>query len=101
MPERPMVWPILILVSLTPSVSDQPEGHFDRSSEKPSGPVSVLPSAEGPHLLSLIRCTTASRCFAHSASQSFIEAGRGTAVAAVLLVAALFAGVLLVAPPAV
>src|SRR6476619_1367199 len=70
MPERPSASPILMLVSLRPSVCDQPDGHFDRSTENPSGPVSEAPSADTPHLLSLIRCTTAARSLAHSASQS-------------------------------
>ena len=60
--------PILIEVSVRPSVSDQPAGHLDRSMVKPSGPVSVLPSADLPHLLSLMRLTIAARCSLQSAS---------------------------------
>src|SRR4051794_39752770 len=71
-------------VSVRPSVSDQPAGHFDRSMVKPSGPVSVLPSAERPHLLSVMRFTMASRCLAHSASQASIDVGWGTAAVVVL-----------------
>src|SRR6476646_6429688 len=101
MPERPSASPILMLVSLRPSVCDQPDGHFDRSTENPSGPVSEAPSADTPHLLSLIRCTTAARSLAHSASQSSIDAGRAVvaeAAAEVLLDDP--AAVVLVAPPA-
>src|SRR6476659_4146291 len=70
-----MAWPILIEVSLSPSVSDHPAGHFARSMVKPPGPVTVLPSADLPHLLSLMRFTTASRCLAQSASHSSIDVG--------------------------
>src|SRR6476659_8048286 len=70
-----MAWPILIEVSLSPSVSDHPAGHFARSMVKPPGPVTVLPSADWPHLLSLMRFTTASRCLDHSASHSSIDVG--------------------------
>src|SRR3954447_4723733 len=70
-----MAWPILIEVSLSPSVSDHPAGHFARSMVKPPGPVTVLPSADLPHLLSLMRFTTASRCLAHRASHSSIDVG--------------------------
>src|SRR4051795_1608789 len=67
--------PILMFVSDTPSVSDQPAGHLVRSTVQPSGPVSVLPSADLPQWLSLIRLTIASRCFVHSASHSAMEVG--------------------------
>src|SRR3954470_18010192 len=72
--------PILIFVSVTPSVSDQPAGHFVRSTVQPSGPVSVLPSAETPHLLSLMRFTMAARCCVHSASHPSIVVGAAAAV---------------------
>ena len=36
-------------------------GHFDRSIVKPSGPVTVLPSADVPHLLSLMRLSWVAR----------------------------------------
>src|SRR3954470_7912787 len=58
-----------------PSVSDQPAAHLDRSTVQPSGPVSVLPSADFPHLLSLMRLTMAARCCAQSASHSSIDCG--------------------------
>src|SRR5215211_6917248 len=74
-PDRGADAPILIWVSLKPSVSLHPAGHLDRSRVKPSGPVRVLPSADLPHLLSLIRLTTAARSSAHSFSHSSMEAG--------------------------
>src|SRR4051794_37194255 len=62
-----------------PSVSDQPAAHLVRSTVQPSGPVSVLPSADFPQLLSLMRLTIAARCVVHSASQSAIVVGCGAA----------------------
>src|SRR4051812_32703707 len=80
--------PTLIDVSVRPSVSDQPAGHFDRSIVNPSGPVSVLPSADTPHLLSVMRLTIAARWVVQSASQASIDVGWG------------WAAVVAVAPPA-
>src|SRR3954452_4371651 len=77
--------PILMFVSDTPSVSDQPAGHLVRSTVQPSGPVSVLPSADLPQPLSLIRLMTASRCWVQSASHSASDVG--WAIAAVVVVA--------------
>ena len=48
---------------------------------KPSGPVTVFPSADLPHLLSLIRLTMAARCLAHSASHCCIDVGWAAVVA--------------------
>src|SRR4051794_39679864 len=70
-----MVTPILMVVSETPSVSDQPAGHLVRSTVQPSGPVSVLPSADLPQWLSVMRLTTAARWSAHSFSHSSIDCG--------------------------
>src|SRR4051794_15468591 len=70
-----MVTPILMVVSETPSVSDQPAGHFVRSTVQPSGPVSVLPSADLPQWLSVMRLTVAARWPAHSFSHSSIDCG--------------------------
>src|SRR3954453_18412010 len=82
-----------MVVSLTPSVSDQPAAHFVRSTVQPSGPVSVFPSADFPQWLSLIRLTMAARCCVHSASHSAIDVGCGPAVVDE-------APVVVVAPPA-
>src|SRR6188472_1869175 len=82
-----MVRPILMVVSETPSVSDHPAGHFVRSTVQPSGPVSVLPSADLPQWLSLIFLTMAVRSWVQSASQPSIDVG--WAAAAVVAVAAL------------
>src|SRR4030081_1026229 len=92
-----MVCPIFIVVSLSPSVSDQPCRHFVRSMVKPLGPVTFLPSADLPQLLSLMRLTMASRSLAHSASHSSIVVCSGGAP--VVLVPAVVAVVL--APPVV
>src|SRR4051794_36168405 len=70
-----MVKPILMVVSETPSVSDQPAGHLVRSTVQPSGPVSVLPSADLLQWLSVMRLTTAARWSAHSFSHSSIDCG--------------------------
>src|SRR4051812_5752053 len=83
-PERARVAPMRIEVSLTPSVSDQSEGHLVRSTVQPSGPVRVLPSADFPHLLSLIRLTMAARSLAHSASHSASDVGSGPLVVEVV-----------------
>src|SRR6478735_3845834 len=95
--------PILMLVSVTPSVSDQPAGHLVRSTVQPSGPVSVFPSADLPQPLSLIPLMIASRCFVHSASHSARDVG--CASAAVVDVAppaaVVVAAVVAVAPAAV
>jgi hypothetical protein len=45
--------------------------------EKPSGPVIFVPSTDFPQLLSLIRLTTASRCFFHNDSHSAMDVGVG------------------------
>src|SRR3954451_931385 len=79
-----MVTPILMVVSETPSVSDQPAAHFVRSTVQPSGPVSVLPSADLPQWLSLMRLMIASRCLVHTAAQSASEVGVGPAVVEVV-----------------
>src|SRR5215213_2629725 len=60
-PDSAVAAPILMDVSVKPSVSLHPAGHLDRSMVKPSGPVSVLPSADLPHLLSLMSLTMAAR----------------------------------------
>src|SRR3954447_15217678 len=70
-----MVTPILMVESVTPSVSDQPAGHLVRSTVQPSDPVSVLPSADLPQWLSVMRLTTAARWSAHSFSHSSIACG--------------------------
>src|SRR5215207_87778 len=89
-------------VSLTPSVSDQPAGHFVRSTVQPPGPVKVLPSADLPQPLSLIRLTTASRCLVHSASHSAREVGAGpAAVDVVVPPAVVVGGDVAATPPAV
>ena len=75
-----MAWPILMVVSLTPSVSDQSAGHFVRSTVQPPGPVNVLPSADLPHPFSSIRSMAAVRCSAQSSSHSSIDSGFGGAV---------------------
>src|SRR3954452_8181385 len=67
--------PTLTSVSEAPSVSLQPEGHLVRSIVKPSGPVTLVPSADLPHLLSLMRCSMAARSLAQSASHSAIDVG--------------------------
>src|SRR5215211_7744967 len=67
--------PILMFVSETPSVSDQPAGHLVRSTVQPSEPVSVLPSADFPQWLSVMRLTVAARWSAHSFSHSSIDCG--------------------------
>src|SRR3954452_17924418 len=72
-----------MLVSLRPSVSDQPATHFVRSTVQPSGPVSVLPSAERPQWLSLMRLTMAARSLAHSDSHSASDEGVAPAAVAV------------------
>src|SRR4051794_18248044 len=77
-----MAKPTLIDVSVRPSVSDQPAGHLVRSIVKPSGPVTVFPSADLPHLLSVMRFTIAARSLVHSASHASI--GVGCAAAAVV-----------------
>src|SRR6476469_2093598 len=85
-----------MVVSETPSVSDQSDGHFVRSTVHPSEPVSVLPSADLPHLLSVMRLTMAARWSAHSFSHSSID--WGCAAAAVEEVVA--PAVVVVAAPA-
>src|SRR5215211_3740239 len=70
-----MAAPTLIDRSVRPSVSDQPAGHFDRSTVKPSGPLTVLPSADLPQPSCLARATMAARCSVHSASHSSIDVG--------------------------
>src|SRR5215208_4509076 len=67
-------------VSVRPSVSDQPDPHFDRSMVNPSGPVTVLPPPDLPHLLSLIFLTISSRWLFQSASHWSIDVGAGGAV---------------------
>ena len=62
-----------------PSVLLQPAAHLVMSTVKPSGPVMVLPSAESPHLLSVIRLTTAARSVSQSFSHSSIVFGSGLA----------------------
>src|SRR3954467_8300022 len=62
-----------------PSVSDQPWGHLVRSTVQPSGPVSVVPSADFPQWLSVMRFTMAARCDAQSASHCSIDCGSGAA----------------------
>src|SRR3954470_23500990 len=94
--------PILIFVSDSPSVSDQPAGHLVRSTVQPSGPVSVLPSADLPQWLSLIRFTMAARSFVQSASHSSIDWGSATGAVVVLPPAVVaVAPLVVVAPPAV
>src|SRR5215218_5574687 len=93
--------PILIDVSLTPSVSDQPTWHFVRSTVQPPGPVRVLPSADLPHPLSLICLTAASRCLAHRASHSVSEVGGFPAVVDAVAPAAVVDGDVTAAPPVV
>src|SRR5215204_5535510 len=72
--------PYLMVVSVRPSVSLHPSEHLLRSIEKPSGPESVLPSADLPQPLSSICFTTASRCFFHNASHSAMDVGAGAEV---------------------
>src|SRR5688500_18238032 len=75
-------------VSVSPSVSDQPALHLVRSTVQPSGPVSVLPSADLPHLPSLMRFTMASRWVAQRASHSWIDLGCAAGAAAADVVVA-------------
>src|SRR6187200_3471257 len=84
-----------------PSVSDQPAGHFERSTVQPSGPVSVLPSADLPHLLVLIRWMIAARSFAQSVSQSASEVGSAAATVVEVAAVVVVAPDVDVAPPAV
>src|SRR4051794_18246598 len=100
MPERPSTSPNLMLVSVSPSVCDQPDGHLDRSVVKPSAPVNDLPSEETPQPPSLIRCTIAARSFVQSASQSAIEVGRAAAGPALVVLPCPPAAEVLAAPPA-
>ncbi len=62
-----------------PSVGLHPAGHADRSILKPSGPVTVLPSAEVPQPLSSMRSTVAARCSAHRASHASMLWGPSSA----------------------
>ena len=73
----------------------RPAGHLVRSTVNPSGPVTVLPSADLPHLLSLMRLTIA-RAGRPTASPK--PASRWVRCGAVLLVDAALAA--LVAAPA-
>src|SRR4051794_32780349 len=73
--------PIFTSVSVTPSVSLHPAVHFVRSIVKPSGPVTLVPSAAFPKWFSLIRSTIAWRSLVHSASHSSMEVGSATASA--------------------
>src|SRR5215218_7319149 len=93
-----------MFVSVRPSVFDQSAGHLDMSTVQPSGPVRVLPSADSPHLFSLIRLTIASRCLVHSASHSAMVWGWGPAAVVDVLPPAADVDVAAlddVAPPAV
>src|SRR5580765_2774555 len=100
-PDCAIAWPILISVFVRPSMLFQPAAHFDTSILKPSGPVIVLPSADKPHLLSLMRLTTASRWLFQRASHSAIEAGAFPATVVAVLAAVVAAPAVVAVVPAV
>jgi hypothetical protein len=88
-------------VSDRPSVSDQPAWQALRSILNPAGPVTVLPSADLPHLFSVISLTAASRSLAHSASQASMLAGRGAGVVVAVAAVEEVAPLVVAAPAAV
>src|SRR5687768_3621807 len=89
-----------MVVSVRPSVLVQPAAHLLRSTVQPSGPVRVLPSADSPHLLSLMRLTMASRSLAQSASHSVIDVGCGPAAVVAVAAVVPVAADVVVSPPA-